>query len=117
MSTTWEYKVVFVDRWRRTSVEGQETHPEENERSSAFARRFLNGMGADGWELTGVQHMQPGQSYMLFKRALAEGSEPDLSVVKAEPRQHGEGHHHGHHGHHHGHEGQPQQGSDETVSL
>ena len=116
MSTTWEYKVVYVDRWRRTSVEGQETYPEENERSSGFARRFLNGIGADGWELVGIQHTVPGQSYMIFKRPLADGAEPDLSVVKSEGR--GEGH--GHHGH--GHHGQPEQpaqsqGTDETVSL
>jgi hypothetical protein len=117
MSTKWEYKVAYVDRWQRTSVEGQETHPEENERSSAFARRFLNGLGSDGWELVGVQHTMPGQSYMVFKRALADGAEPDLSVIKGEPR--GERHgHHGHHGHQHGsQEEQPEQSGDETVSL
>lgn len=116
MSAKWEYKVVYVDRWRRISIEGQETYPEENERSSGFARRFLNGMGADGWELVGIQHTMPGQSYLVFKRAPAEGAEPDLSVVTGEPR--GEGHgHHGHHGHH----GQPEQeqppAGDQTVSL
>ncbi len=39
-------------------------------------------MGADGWELTGIQHTMPGQSYYVFKRALADGAEPDLSVVR-----------------------------------
>lgn len=91
MSTKWEYKVVYVDRWRRTSVEGKETHPEENERTSAFGRRFLNGLGVDGWELVGIQHTVPGQSYMIFKRPLADGAEPDLSVVRSssqeEPKQ------------------------------
>ena len=82
----WEYKVVYVDRWRRTSAEGKETHPEENERSSAFARRFLNGMGVEGWELVGIQHTMPGQSYMIFKRPLAEGATPDMSVVRGEAR-------------------------------
>ncbi len=80
----WEYKVVFVEGWERISVEGQETRPEEGERHSAFARRFLNGLGADGWELTGIQHSMPGRSYLIFKRELAEGAEPDLSVVRRE---------------------------------
>jgi hypothetical protein len=116
MSTKWEYKVAYVDRWRRTSVEGQEIHPEEDERSSAFARRFLNGLGVDGWELVGIQHTIPGQSYFVFKRPVAEGAEPDLSVVKGEPR--GEGHgHHGHHGNHSHGEKPEQPASDETVSL
>ena len=86
MSTKWEYKVVFVEGWERVSVEGHETQPEEGERNSAFGRRVLNGLGADGWELTGIQHAMPGRSYMIFKRPLAEGAEPDLSVVRREPK-------------------------------
>lgn len=84
MSSKWEYKVVFVEGWERVSVEGQETRPEEGERNSAFGRRVLNTMGADGWELSAVQHMLPGRSYLIFKRALADGAEPDLSVVRRE---------------------------------
>jgi hypothetical protein len=80
----WEYKVVFVEGWERISVEGQETRAAQGERNSAFGRRFLNGLGADGWELTGVQHAQPGRSYLIFKRPLADGTEPDLSVVTRE---------------------------------
>jgi hypothetical protein len=78
----WEYKTVYVGGWRRISIEGEETYPEEGERTSAFARRFLNGMGADGWELAGIQHTAPGQGYYIFKRPLADGAEPDLSVVR-----------------------------------
>lgn len=84
MSAKWEYKVVFVEGWERVSVEGQETRPEQGERHSAFGRRVLNGLGADGWELAGVQHMQPGRSYLVFKGPLADGTEPDLSVVRRE---------------------------------
>jgi hypothetical protein len=80
----WEYKVVYVAGWERTSIEGVETHPEEGERNSAFGRRVLNGLGADGWELVGIQHTMPGQSYYIFKRPLAAGEEPDLSVVRRE---------------------------------
>ncbi len=83
MSThRWEYKVAFVEGWRRVSVEGAETYPEYGERHSAFGRRFLNEMGADGWELAGIQHAMPGRSYYIFRRPLAEGTEPDLSVVR-----------------------------------
>jgi hypothetical protein len=80
----WEYKVVFVENWERISVEGQETRPEKGERNSAFGRRMLNQMGADGWELSGIQHTMPGRSYFVFKRPLASGAEPDLSVVRRE---------------------------------
>ena len=82
MSARWEYKVVFVDSWRRVSVEGEETHPEEGERTSGFARRFLNGLGADGWELSAIHHTRHGQAYYTFKRQVADGAEPDLSVVR-----------------------------------
>jgi hypothetical protein len=84
MSAKWEYKVVFVEGWERVSIEGQETRPEEGERNSAFGRRVLNTLGADGWELSAVQHSMPGRSYLIFKRELADGAEPDLSVVKRE---------------------------------
>ena len=71
MSTKWEYKVVFVEGWERVSVEGQETRPEEGERNSAFGRRVLNNLGADGWELAGVQShfaVLPGDQYGVVRR-------------------------------------------------
>lgn len=84
MSTKWEYKVAFVEQWERVSVEGRETRPEKGERRSAFGRRFLNTLGADGWELSGVQHTMPGRVYLIFKRPLEGNAEPDLSVVRGE---------------------------------
>lgn len=81
-SERWEYKTVYVAGWQRVSVEGEESYPERGERTSGFARRFLNGLGADGWEFVGIQHSGPGQAYYIFKRPLADGSEPDLSVVR-----------------------------------
>jgi hypothetical protein len=80
----WEYKVAYVEGWRRVSVEGDETYPETHERNSAFGRRFLNMMGADGWELVDIQLTMPNCGYYIFRRALAEGAEPDLSVVRRE---------------------------------
>ena len=79
MSTHWEYKVAYNSRWERTSVEGHETHPEDGERNSAFARRFLNGLGADGWELVGIEHTGRG-SYYIFKRPLADGRQRRLAA-------------------------------------
>lgn len=87
MSTRWEYKVAFVDPWDRTSVEGSETRREEHERDSSFGRRFLNGMGADGWELAGIHFSMRGNAYYVFKRPMEDGAEPDLSVVKREARE------------------------------
>lgn len=84
MSTKWEYKVAFVENWERVSVEGEESRPEAGERNSGFGRRFLNQLGAEGWELSGVQHTMPGRSYFIFKRELAAGAEPDLSVARRE---------------------------------
>ncbi len=83
----WEYKVAFVDSWDRTSIEGEEQRPEEGERNSAFGRRFLNGLGVDGWELVAIQHTGRGSAYYVFKRPLDEGAEPDLSVKRREQPQ------------------------------
>lgn len=82
MNERWEYRVVFNDSWRRISVEGSETHPEEGERASAFGRRMLNSMGIEGWELSAVHPTMPGQAYYIFKRRLADGNEPDMTVVR-----------------------------------
>ncbi len=87
-SQRWEYKVAYVEGWRRISVEGEELFPAQHERHSAFGRRFLNGMGVDGWELVDIQITMPNCAYYVFKRALAEGAEPDLSVVQRTPAQH-----------------------------
>jgi hypothetical protein len=88
----WEYKVAYIEGWRRISVEGAETYPEAHERHSAFGRRFLNTMGADGWELANVHLTMPNCAYYIFRRPLADGAEPDLSVVQGvpAPREHDE---------------------------
>jgi hypothetical protein len=76
----WEYKVAYVEGWRRVSVEGDEIYPERGERQSGFSRRFLNMMGVDNWELVDIQMTMPHCAYYVFKRPLADGAEPDLSV-------------------------------------
>lgn len=71
---TWEYKVAYVDYRGRISVEGQETLIGD-ERRTAFVRRFLDGLGRDGWELTGVQPLSPKSAYYIFRRQGPSASE------------------------------------------
>jgi len=76
----WQYKVVYADFRGRISVEGEETFIEHQERRSSFARRVLNTLGADGWELVGIQPLWPAETaYMIFKK---EGT-GDSSVAAA----------------------------------
>jgi hypothetical protein len=63
----WEYKVAFIDYRGRISVEGQEQLIGE-ERRTAFVRRFLDALGRDGWELSGIQPLSPQSAYYVFKR-------------------------------------------------
>jgi Domain of unknown function (DUF4177) len=67
--TSWEYKVVYMDFRGRASVEGDEQFIAKEERRSAFARRVMNTLGTEGWELVGVQPLWPAEtSYLIFKR-------------------------------------------------
>jgi len=67
---SWEYKVVYMDFRGRASAEGAETFIAKEERRSAFARRVMNQIGAEGWELVSVQPLWPAEtSYLVFKRA------------------------------------------------
>jgi hypothetical protein len=81
----FEYKVVYVDFRGRISVEGDETLIQEGERMTAFGRRVLNGLGGRGWELVAIQHQPMGAAFHIFKRALAEGQEPEpAKPIKSE---------------------------------
>ncbi len=68
----WAYKVVYIDFRGRISCEGVETLI-GNERRSAFARRYLNDLGRDGWELVTVQPLTANSAYYTFKRPAQEG--------------------------------------------
>lgn len=79
-SNQWEYKVAFVDYRGRISLEGHETLIGE-ERRTSFVRRFLDGLGRDGWELTGIQPLSPQSAYYLLKRPLTSpGAADDLGT-------------------------------------
>ena len=71
--TQWAYKVAYIDYRGRISVEGVETQIGASERRSAFARRYLNGLGEGGWELVGIQPLTGNSAYYIFKRPAQEG--------------------------------------------
>jgi hypothetical protein len=85
MTQRFEYKVVYADFRGRVSVEGEETTIQDGERMTAFGRRYLNGLGVQGWELVAVQHQPMGAAFHIFKRALAEGQDPEpAKPIKSE---------------------------------
>jgi len=69
----WAYKVAYIDYRGRVSCEGLETLIGQNERRSAFARRYMNTLGKDGWELVGIQPLTGNSAYYVFKRPAQEG--------------------------------------------
>ena len=69
----WAYKVAYIDYRGRISSEGLETLKGDNERRSTFARRYLNTLGKEGWELVGIQPLASNSAYYVFKRVAQEG--------------------------------------------
>ena len=69
----WAYKVAYIDYRGRISCEGLETLRGENERRSTFARRYMNTLGKEGWELVGIQPLTGNSAYYVFKRVAQEG--------------------------------------------
>jgi len=67
----WAYKVVYIDYRGRISCEGLETLI-GNERRSTFARRYLNSLGREGWELVSIQPLTSNSAYYIFKRSAQE---------------------------------------------
>jgi hypothetical protein len=80
----WAYKVVYIDYRGRISVEGVETLMGDNERRSAFARRYMNGLGKDGWELVSIQPLTANSAYYIFKRPAQEGDFAEEAPATAE---------------------------------
>src|SRR5258708_27790024 len=64
----WAYKVAYVDYRGRISCEGLETLRGDNERRSAFARRYMNTLGKEGWELVGIQPLTANSASYVFNR-------------------------------------------------
>jgi hypothetical protein len=68
----WAYKVVYIDYRGHISCEGVKTMM-ANERHSTFARRYMNTLGREGWELVGIQPLTSITAYYIFKRPAQEG--------------------------------------------
>jgi hypothetical protein len=72
----WQYKVIYVDFRGRISSEGAEYIRQSGEHRTGFVRSYLDKLGEDGWEVTGVLPLlRPESSYFMLKRpAQAESS-------------------------------------------
>ncbi len=69
---TWEYKTAYVDFRGRISSEGSEFIRQGGEHRTAFVRRYLDALGAEGWELAGVHPLwRMETSYYIFRRPKA----------------------------------------------
>lgn len=82
----WAYKVVYIDYRGRISSEGLETLI-GNERRSTFARRYLNNVGRDGWELVGIQPLTGNSAYYIFKRPAQESDYAEPTPPAASTQQ------------------------------
>jgi hypothetical protein len=82
----WAYKVAYIDYRGRISSEGVETLI-GNERRSTFVRRYMNTLGKDGWEISGIQPLTSNSAYYIFKRPAQEGDFADLTPPAAPPGQ------------------------------
>ncbi len=73
----WEYKVCYVDFRGRISAEGVEFIRKSGEHRTGFVRQYLETLGKEGWEMTGILPLgRPESSYFILKRpAEAETSE------------------------------------------
>jgi hypothetical protein len=69
MAEKWEYRVVYVDPRGRISSEGVEFVRQSGENRTAFMKRYLDTLGSEGWELTGVHPLvRTESSYVFLKR-------------------------------------------------
>ena len=84
----WAYKVAYIDYRGRISCEGLETLRGENERRSTFARRYMNTLGKEGWELVGIQPLTGNSAYYIFKRPAQEGDfAEETPAASSQPEQ------------------------------
>jgi hypothetical protein len=67
MPQAFQHRVAYIDYHGRISEEGQETAI-ANERRTTFVRKYLDGLGHDGWELVGIQPVNQHAAYYVFKR-------------------------------------------------
>lgn len=80
----WEYKVVYINFRGQISSEGQQIMIGRGERRSSFVRNYLDQIGQQGWELSGVSPLgETENSYFIFKRP-ATGDRPSGAAARPE---------------------------------
>jgi len=71
----WEYKVCYVDFRGRISAEGVEFIRQSGEHRTGFVRQYLEALGKEGWEVTGILPLgRPESSYFILKRPRTEAA-------------------------------------------
>jgi hypothetical protein len=71
---SWEYKVAYVDFRGRISAEGVEFIRQPGEHRTQFVKRYLDELGAEGWEVAAVHPLiRMETSYFVLKRATSAG--------------------------------------------
>jgi hypothetical protein len=66
---SWDYKVIYVDFQGRISAEGVEFIRQSGEHRTGFVRQYLEALGKEGWEMTGIVPLvRPESSYFILKR-------------------------------------------------
>ncbi len=77
----WEYKVVYVNFRGQISSEGDQVIIGRGERRSSFVREYLDELGQQGWELSGVSPLaETENSYFIFKRPATGKATPTARV-------------------------------------
>jgi hypothetical protein len=80
----WEYKVVYVNFRGQISSEGEQVVIGRGERRSSFVRQYLDEIGEQGWELSGVSPLgETENSYMVFKRPATGGKKSSSEPRRA----------------------------------
>jgi hypothetical protein len=79
MAQAFQHRVAYIDYHGRISEEGREIAI-ANERRTTFVRRYLDGLGHDGWELVGIQPVNQHAAYYVFKRH----ADPASPIMAAE---------------------------------
>jgi len=83
----WEYKVVYVNFRGQISSEGQQIMIGRGERRSSFVRNYLDQIGDQGWELSGVSPLGESEnSYFIFKRPATGDRKPSTSTATSGQR-------------------------------
>lgn len=77
----WEYKVVYVNFRGQISADGEQAIIGRGERRSSFVRQYLDELGQQGWELSGVSPLADTEnSYFIFKRP-STGDKPTTQTA------------------------------------